>query len=82
MQDQKIFGAITFTSGLRPGKTVPGMWGDLSEADRKALAERAGAKLPVGRVGQSEDLAQAYLLLMQNGFMTGSIVDVDGGGLL
>jgi hypothetical protein len=33
-------------------------------------------------VGQAADLAQAYLLLMQNGFMSGSVVDVDGGGLL
>lgn len=67
---------------VSPGMVESGMWGDMSEADRKAMAERAGAKLPVGRVGQGEDLAQAYLLLMQNGFMTGSVVDVDGGGLL
>ncbi|WP_299535588.1 hypothetical protein [uncultured Herbaspirillum sp.] len=41
MQDQKIIGSITFTSGLRAGKTVTGMWGDMSEANRKAMAERA-----------------------------------------
>ncbi|QNB06009.1 SDR family oxidoreductase [Herbaspirillum frisingense] len=67
---------------VSPGMVESGMWGDMSEADRKAMAVRAGGKLPVGRVGQGADLAQAYLLLMQNGFMTGSVVDVDGGGLL
>lgn len=67
---------------VSPGMVETGMWGDMSDADRKAMAERAGANLPVGRVGQGSDLAQAYLMLMQNGFMTGSVVDVDGGGLL
>lgn len=67
---------------VSPGMVETGMWGEMSEADRKAMAARAGANLPVGRVGQGSDLAQAYLMLMQNGFMTGSVVDVDGGGLL
>ncbi|TFW19360.1 SDR family oxidoreductase [Duganella callida] len=67
---------------VSPGMVETGMWGPLSDADRKAMAQRAGAGLPVGRVGQGDDLAQVYLMLMQNGFMTGTVVDVDGGGLL
>lgn len=67
---------------VSPGMVDTGMWGEMSEADRAAMAARVGAGLPVGRVGQPADLAQAYLLLMQNGFMSGSVVDVDGGGLL
>lgn len=67
---------------VSPGMVETGMWGPMSEAERKAMAERASAGLPVGRVGQADDLAQAYLMLMQNGFMTGAVVDVDGGGLL
>ncbi|MCA1323732.1 SDR family oxidoreductase [Herbaspirillum sp. alder98] len=67
---------------ISPGMVESGMWGDMSEADRRAMAARVGPGLPVGRVGQGSDLAQAYLMLMQNGFMTGSVVDVDGGGLL
>jgi NAD(P)-dependent dehydrogenase (short-subunit alcohol dehydrogenase family) len=67
---------------VSPGMVETGMWGDMSDAERKAMATRAGANLPVGRVGQGSDLALAYLMLMQNGFMTGSVVDVDGGGLL
>src|SRR5471032_3591081 len=65
---------------VSPGMVETGMWGEMSEADRKAMAARAGAGIPVGRVGQGGDLAQAYLML--NGFMSGSVVDVDGGGLL
>ncbi|MBW9333806.1 hypothetical protein FEE59_09835 [Herbaspirillum sp. RU 5E] len=82
MQDQKIIGSITFTSGLRAGKTVPGVWSDMGEANRKAMAERASIKLPVVRVDHSGDLAQASMRRMQNGCMSGSVMDVDDGGLL
>ncbi len=67
---------------VSPGMVETGMWGEMPEAERKVMAVRAGSGLPVGRVGQTDDLAQAYWLLMTNGFMTGAVVDVDGGGLL
>jgi NAD(P)-dependent dehydrogenase (short-subunit alcohol dehydrogenase family) len=67
---------------VSPGMVETGMWGEMPEADRKAMAVKTGSGLPVGRVGQTGDLAQAYWLLMTNGFMTGAVVDVDGGGLL
>jgi len=35
--------------------------------------------VPVGRVGQPEDVAQAMVFLIQNSFMTGTIIDCDGG---
>ncbi|HHK5750886.1 TPA: dehydrogenase, partial [Serratia marcescens] len=28
------------------------------------------------------DVAAGYLLAMENGFVTGSVIDIDGGGLL
>lgn len=67
---------------VSPGMVETGMWGEMPEAERKAMAAQAGSGLPVGRVGQTDDLAQAYWLVMTNGFMTGAVVDVDGGGLL
>jgi len=67
---------------VSPGMVETGMWGPLPEAERQAMALRAGAGLPVGRVGQPDDLAAAYLMVAQNGFMTGAVIDVDGGGLL
>jgi NAD(P)-dependent dehydrogenase (short-subunit alcohol dehydrogenase family) len=38
--------------------------------------------LPVGRVGETYDLAQAYLFLMKEEFSTGQTVVVDGGAVL
>jgi NAD(P)-dependent dehydrogenase (short-subunit alcohol dehydrogenase family) len=35
--------------------------------------------LPVGRAGLPDDIAHAVQFLLENGFTTGSVVDVDGG---
>ncbi len=43
----------------------------------KASAER----LPVGRVGQPEDIGAMILQVMQNGFLTGAVIEVDGGAM-
>lgn len=65
---------------VSPGVVDTEVWG--APADREAMLARIGGGLPVGRVGTPEDLAQGYLLAMTNGFMTGAIIDIDGGGLL
>ena len=33
----------------------------------------------MGRVGTADDVAQAVLFLMTNGFMTSAVLDIDGG---
>lgn len=65
---------------ISPGVVDTEVWG--APADRQAMLARIGSGLPVGRVGTPEDLAQGYLLAMTNGFMTGAIIDIEGGGLL
>ena len=49
---------------------------------RKMLLENVARSLPVRRVGLAEDVAQQILLMLQNSFMTGSVVYIDGGALL
>lgn len=49
---------------------------------RKTMLENIAKTLPVKRVGQAEDCAEQILLMLRNTYMTGSIVYVDGGGLL
>lgn len=39
----------------------------------------AAQSLPVGRTGTSDDIAEAIVYLLGNGFTTGAILDVDGG---
>jgi NAD(P)-dependent dehydrogenase (short-subunit alcohol dehydrogenase family) len=45
------------------------------------MFERIGARLPVGRVGRPEDIAEACPYLMKTGFSTGETIAVDGGAL-
>jgi NAD(P)-dependent dehydrogenase (short-subunit alcohol dehydrogenase family) len=54
----------------------------MSAPERERLFESVGKSLPVGRVGEAHDVAQAYLFLMQPGFSTGQTVVVDGGTVL
>ena len=54
----------------------------MPEAARKEMLAKAAATLPVRRVGEAEDVARQILAFMANGFMTGSIVYLDGGGLV
>jgi NAD(P)-dependent dehydrogenase (short-subunit alcohol dehydrogenase family) len=57
------------------------LWHRLPEAERLATFARLAARLPVGRVGKPEDIAEAYLYLMKTGFSTGETIVVDGGAL-
>lgn len=54
----------------------------MPEAARKEMLAKTAASLPVGRVGLGEDVAQTILTFMLNGFATGSILYLDGGGLV
>jgi len=51
-------------------------------AARQAMFDKAAQNLPVRRVGQPEDIAEAILLLATNPYMTGTTVTVDGGGTI
>ncbi len=68
-------------NGVCAGAVDTELWHRLPEAERLATFERIGARLPVGRVGKPEDIAEAYLYLMKSGFSTGETLVVDGGAL-
>jgi NAD(P)-dependent dehydrogenase (short-subunit alcohol dehydrogenase family) len=49
--------------------------GDAKDATLQAMAER----LPVGRIGEPADIADAIAFLMGNRFTTGTVLHVEGG---
>ncbi|MBV1914426.1 MAG: SDR family oxidoreductase [Pseudomonadales bacterium] len=49
---------------------------------RKAMFEQSTRDNAIPRVGTADEAAQAILFLIQNDFVTGTTVDVDGGWLL
>src|SRR3984957_17679471 len=69
-------------NAVSPGVVRTNLWQAMNPAERDQLFESVGKSLPVGRVGEAHDIAQAYLFLMQEAFGTGQIVVVDGGALL
>ena len=69
-------------NAVSPGVVRTNLWQGMSAAERERLFESVGKSLPVGRVGEAHDVAQAYLFLMQEGFSTGQTVVVDGGTVL
>jgi NAD(P)-dependent dehydrogenase (short-subunit alcohol dehydrogenase family) len=58
------------------------LWQNMGAKEREELYESVGKSLPVGRVGEASDIAQAYVFLMQEGFSTGQTIVVDGGAVL
>ena len=67
---------------ISPGVIDTALWGEPGSEARLAFLARVSTGLPVGRVGAPPELAAAYLFAMTNGFATGAVIDVDGGGLL
>jgi NAD(P)-dependent dehydrogenase (short-subunit alcohol dehydrogenase family) len=49
------------------------------QTDGDAVLESISARLPVGRLGTTEETAQAILFLASNGFANGVILTLDGG---
>ena len=70
--------STSIVPGLVDTPLVSGMFGDRHDDAMQAV----GKSLPVGRVGQPEDIADAVLFLMGNGYVTGTTLIIDGGRLL
>jgi len=72
---------------LRVNAVSPGLietpWYDfMADAERQEMYAGAAASLPVGRVGRPEDVARAIYYLVATPFVTGSIIECDGGARL
>jgi NAD(P)-dependent dehydrogenase (short-subunit alcohol dehydrogenase family) len=67
---------------VSPGIVRTGLWSGLPESDREGLYHSAASKQPLRKVGDADDIAQAYLYLMQQTYATGQVLVVDGGAVL
>ncbi|MGR3434028.1 MAG: SDR family oxidoreductase [Shimia sp.] len=67
---------------VSPGMTDTEAHAHLSEARRAAMFADTGGRLPLGRVAEAHEIAQAVLMTMTSTFMTGHVVDVDGGHMV
>jgi NAD(P)-dependent dehydrogenase (short-subunit alcohol dehydrogenase family) len=64
---------------VSPGRLDTSYWDGLPEERRARMREEAATGLPVGRIGTAEDVARAVCFLLENDFVTGTVLDCDGG---
>lgn len=69
-------------NAVSPGMVRSPLWSRMSDDDRDRMYREAGAQIPVGRVGEVEDIAEAYLFCMTQPFATGTVLTIDGGSIL
>jgi NAD(P)-dependent dehydrogenase (short-subunit alcohol dehydrogenase family) len=69
-------------NAVSPGVVRSPLWAAMSDDDRERMYRETGAALPVGRVGEVDDIADAYLYLMTSPFTTGTTLTIDGGTTL
>jgi NAD(P)-dependent dehydrogenase (short-subunit alcohol dehydrogenase family) len=65
-----------------PGTVRTELWSGMAESARETMYRDVAQRLPVGHVGEADDLAETYLYLMREGFSTGQVLVVDGGAVL
>ncbi len=67
---------------VSPGVVRTPLWRGLPEETRDALYAAEAERLPVGHVAEPQEIADGYLYLMRQTFVTGQTLTIDGGGLL
>jgi NAD(P)-dependent dehydrogenase (short-subunit alcohol dehydrogenase family) len=63
---------------VSPGWVDTPIWDQLGVDKQAAFADLAG-RLPARRIGAPDDIAQAFLAVARNEFITGTVLHVDGG---
>ncbi|KAJ9155566.1 Short chain dehydrogenase [Pleurostoma richardsiae] len=69
-------------NAVRPGYVNTGLWDPMGEEAKEALLKKVGDRMLTGSVGQPEDVAEAYLWLLKDRNVTGTIASTDSGCFL
>lgn len=66
-------------NAVSPGWVRTPIWNDVAGSDSDQLLASMAERLPVGRIGAGDDIADAIVFLLGNGYTTGTVLHVDGG---
>ncbi|WP_214475968.1 SDR family oxidoreductase [Mesorhizobium sp. dw_380] len=66
-------------NAVSPGWVDTTIWEQVAGGRKAEMLAAMAERLPVGRVGQPEDIADAIAFLIGNGFTTGTTLHVEGG---
>jgi pteridine reductase len=71
----KDLGEKLRVNGVSPGAIL---WPE-HELDDEQKQQDILSRIPLNKIGQAEDIAQAVVFLAQQSYITGQIINVDGG---
>ena len=71
--------APTRVNAVSPGLIDTPYWHGMPAEQREAMFAQTARGLAVGRVGRPQEVADAVLFLVTNGFTTGTVIECDGG---
>lgn len=80
--------AMEFAPEVRVNGVSPGaiLWPENTNMDEGELSMKAIeeiiARIPMGRIGEPDDIADAALFLAESDYITGQILSVDGGSMI
>ncbi|NKB45734.1 MAG: SDR family oxidoreductase [Alphaproteobacteria bacterium] len=66
-------------NAVSPGLTDTEAWSRIPDDIREGMYAQSASDTPAGRIGQPEDVANAVMACVQNGFLTGLVLPCDGG---
>ena len=66
-------------NAVSPGWVDTPIWSFVAGDKKDETLDAMARRLPVGRVGQPDDIADAIAFVMGNGFTTGTVLHVEGG---
>ncbi|MHC5797308.1 SDR family oxidoreductase [Lacisediminihabitans sp. FW035] len=69
-------------NAIAPGVLRSPLWGGMTETERETMYDSVGAALPLGRVGDVDDVAEAFVYAMMQDYGTGVVLPVDGGTVI
>ena len=64
---------------VSPGLTDTEAYDHLSAEQKQQMFAGAASRIPVGRTASASEVAQVVALAVTNGFVSGAVLDIDGG---
>ncbi|WP_420266885.1 SDR family oxidoreductase [Candidatus Magnetominusculus dajiuhuensis] len=75
-----VWGKELTKYGIRVGAIAPGYINtEMVAKIRQDMLDKIIANIPVGRLGEMEEISKAVRFIVENDFFTGRVIEVDGG---
>ena len=75
-----VWGKELARHGIRSNAIAPGfVETEILAAMRPEILEKMAASVPVGRIGRPEEIAHAAAFIIENDYVNGRVIEVDGG---